>query len=229
MREIKIKVIFPYNWYQIRKIKIKDNKGLVASIPVNTESSISIDDSVNELFFSLDYYRKKITLSTLPENNTFIVLYFKLGNNKILHIVEGIIPSSFSAELLNSEEEYNSRTYKTYYFEKKEENIRLDYLSLILGAISSVLLILSSIIFFSSNDWMYELAVIFGFIGLLTIIAIIVDKKKISKSSYKSRLILLSVPGIIISFFLSVSLVFKFILTMSFLIIFTRTIGYSNT
>lgn len=68
---------------------------------------------------------------------------------------------------------------------------------------------------------------LYGFIGLIMVLATIADRKKMSVKYYKSKMIIFSLPGIVFSFFLPILFVFKFILVMSFIAIFIRTIGYT--
>jgi len=132
-KKVRVKVLFPYNWFEVRNIRISDKNGLIAKVPVNSDSIIEIDKSTKELIFRIDLYRSKIILLNVETEEVFVSVYFNISDYFPLDIIQGMLPNSLMAKEIGSLEKYNELTHKTYYksAEEKVSNLKLDIFNII--------------------------------------------------------------------------------------------------
>ncbi|MDR6967206.1 hypothetical protein J2X31_001213 [Flavobacterium arsenatis] len=63
MKQLNLKLVFPYNWYHFRKVKVYDDKGKLLSKIMHCENqSLFIDSNTKSITVKLDFLKSEIIL-----------------------------------------------------------------------------------------------------------------------------------------------------------------------
>ncbi len=201
MRRLHIKLAFPYNWYNYRKIKVYDNEGYLISKIGNCEQKI-IDISMKSeyVILKMDYFKSKIKLpqdkddiyliSYLDFRDSFPVKYFDLFKRKCL-----------TGRIVNNEsfEDFNLDFYENASKQMKKSKPNLP--NLLLGTLISLALIFFGTLQQQNKDD-NALVIFIGVASLASLLLIYKQRKKLLNYDYKSRVIATGIAFLLAIFLL---------------------------
>jgi len=201
MRKLNIKLIFPYNWYHFRNVKIfNDNGDLITKISHCEHQNILIDNNTQFIILRLDFFKSVLKIPDVNDElfmsiflnfrDTFPVKYFDVLKRKCL-----------TGKFLDKKEfdKFNLDFYKT---DKKwilKPNI--DKSNLNLGLLISISLLVTSV--FEQDNEYQDLVFFLSLISLISLFMIITEKHKLLAFDYKSRMIATGFAFILGTFFLN--------------------------
>ncbi len=202
MKELNIKLLLPYNWGHIRKIKVYDDKGvLLTKIMHGEELSININQDIKEVVIKLDIFRSVIKV---PEGDSvFLALYMNFRDRFPHKYIDTLKRKCLTGTFLTESEFENfdlSFYTKSFQWVQKTE---IDKPSLFLGFLLAIgLTVLSAIE--QSNPYQ-DIIFFIGMASFFSLLMIQVEKTKILLYDYKTRMIATGVAFIVASLFLQSS------------------------
>jgi hypothetical protein len=181
---MKIKAIFPGNFYSRRKIKIYDeNNHFIESIYPN--QTIDLNTNSKKLKFQIDYHKKTVELN----NNENLIVYFKYKPYFPFNYID-LMKNALEVkktDIDNFEEEINKLEKGT--LEKKIIINKHIYFSLFLQALASILLMYTTIFKQELVKFNVNLIFFIGLISLLSIFITLFNLKKTFYNEYNIRII----------------------------------------
>ncbi len=211
MKKLNLKLLLPYNWGHVRKIKVYDNKGhLLTKIMHGEEPEIDVPADSKEIVIKLDIFKSVIKV---PEGNNLHLILFLDFRDRFPHKYIDTLKRKCLTGKFVSEEEFENfnLSFYTHSFRwvKKAD---IDRPSLILGFFIAAGLLITSII---EQDNPYQNIVFFiSFVSIFSLLMIHIEKDKILLFDYKSRMIASGLAFILGSCFLDSS----FAISASFII-----------
>jgi hypothetical protein len=213
MRNLNIKIIFPYNWYHFRNVKIYNSNGdLISKIAHCENKCLLIEDSSKSIILKLDFFK---SLIDIPENNDelYFIIYLNFTDTFPKKYFDILKRNCLSGKFVQKNE-FDNFNFNFYDTEKRwilKSN--LDKTNLILGLFISIALFIVSI--FEKNNEDQDLVFFISLFSLISLIMIYTNKKNILEYDYKSRMIATGFAFILATFFLNSA----FFITMSMLTI----------
>jgi hypothetical protein len=201
MRKLNIKLIFPYNWYHYRNVKVFNDKGdLITKISHCENQNILIDNNSQFITFRLDFFKSVLKI---PDGNDelFLSLFLNFRDTFPIKYFDVLKRKCLTGKFLDKEEfdKFNLDFYKT---DKKwilKPNI--DKSNLILGLLISISLFVTSVI--EQDNEYQDLIFFISLMSLISLIMIITEKNKLLAFDYKSRMIATGFAFILGTFFLN--------------------------
>ena len=201
MRKLNIKLIFPYNWYHFRNVKIfNDNGDLITKISHCEHQNILIDNNTQFIILRLDFFKSVLKI---PDGNDelFMSIFLNFRDTFPIKYFDVLKRKCLTGKFLDKKEfdKFNLDFYKT---DKKwilKPNI--DKSNLILGLIISISLLVTSV--FEQDNEYQDLIFFLSLISLISLLMIITEKNKLLAFDYKSRMIATGFAFILGTFFLN--------------------------
>lgn len=187
MRKLNIKLIFPYNWYHFRNVKIFDDKGeLLTKISHSEHQSIVIDDNSKSLVLKLDFFKSIIQI---PEDSDelYLALYLNFRDTFPIKYFDVLKRKCLTGRFLKKEA-FDKFDLTFYNLDKKWIlKSKLDRSNLILGLLISISLLVISVI--EQKNEYQDLVFFISLVSLISLIMIFTEKDKLLAFDYKSRMI----------------------------------------
>lgn len=201
MRKLNIKLIFPYNWYHFRNVKIfNDNGDLITKISHCEHQNILIDNNTQFIILRLDFFKSVLKI---PDGNDelFMSIFLNFRDTFPIKYFDVLKRKCLTGKFLDKKEfdKFNLDFYKT---DKKwilKPNI--DKSNLILGLLISISLLVTSV--FEQDNEYQDLIFFLSLISLISLFMIITEKNKLLAFDYKSRMIATGFAFILGTFFLN--------------------------
>jgi hypothetical protein len=201
MRKLNIKLLFPYNWYHFRNVKVFNDKGdLITKVTHCDHQNLLIDTNSQFLTVKLDFFKSVLKI---PEGNDelFLTLFLNFRDTFPIRYFDVLKRKCLTGKFLDKEEfdKFNLDFYNT---DKKwilKPNI--DKSNLILGLLISISLLITSVI--EQDNEFQDLIFFISLVSLISLIMIFTEKNKILAFDYKSRMIATGFAFILGTFFLN--------------------------
>jgi hypothetical protein len=214
---VKIKCIFPRNYYLLRKINIKIDNHIVASVGHN--EIVELNVLGKNIEFKLDYHKTEIMLPD-SKNDIFLILYFNFRNYFPFFITDIMFKNSLRVKLVEKTEfeNFNESFYERQTVELVKFNNTVIY-TIILGIlISSELLIMP---FLKFNNSINNFSFFIGLISLIGFVLMIMNKKRTTERQYNIKILAFGLSSVLLLSFLNINTIVKFVsIILSFNIIF---------
>lgn len=201
MKELNIKLIFPYNWYHYRNVKVYDDKGKIITLISHCENqNLLIDKNIEKIIVKLDFFKSEILI---PKNSETInlALFLNFRDTFPIKYFDVLKRNCLSGKLLEKKEfdEFNLSFYDTN--EIWILKSKIDKSNLILGVLISMGLLIVSIL--EQQNQYQDLVFFISIVSLISLLMIIVEKNKLLLFDYKSRMIATGFALVFATFFLS--------------------------
>lgn len=185
MKNVHIKIHFPYNLWDGRKIKFSEDGKMVGSILSETEGTIIVQDDTTRLSVSVDIYGSKIELPK-GKKDIYLIIYKKLSDGGFLiHQFDSLNFRSLKGKVVSREEydEFDSSFYANNqrWLEPQKLNRLHLYIALMIGVITLIYSI------FRQTDYNDLLFLLGGGITVSMII-ILIEKGKYILGDYRLRI-----------------------------------------
>lgn len=225
MRTVHIKYNLPYNWGAIRKLGLYFDSLPKQTIMPNQNRSFKIDNTAQSLKIKLDYWRSKIEIPESDEE-LYITISMK-GESPIQWTLHSFTRGALSINLV-SQPEFDA--FDNHYAQTNVPIKNLDSVSFVLTAGVTVYMMYKM---FSVDRVSEDTSQLIWATFILVATMLLVmwkDRKRLSKSSYKSRMILNSIFLFMVVVSLSVQgfLSLGWIVALLPLTVLMRTIVYEN-
>ena len=185
MKTIHIKIHFPYNLWNGRKIKFYDGNNLVGSVFSESEGQIKVNEQTSQLLVKVDVYQSTITIPK-NEKDTYLIIYKKLSNGGFLmHQFDSLNFKSLKGKAV-SKEEYEA--FNTSFYAKNQkwlESKKLNKSHLYIGLTTGIIVLLYSI--FQETQWKDLLFLLAGG-TIVSMLIILFEKGKFILGDYKLRI-----------------------------------------
>lgn len=186
MREINIKLLLPYNWGHIRKIKIYDNKKqLITKIMHGEELTLNIDSDIEEVIIKLDFYKSVIKI---PKNEkVYLGLYMDFRDRFPFKYLDTLKRKCLTGRFM-TEQEYENFNLSFY-----AESFRwvpkagIDKPTVFLGLLLSVAIVALSII--QQHNPYQDIVFFIGASGTISLALLYFEKDKVELYDYRNRMI----------------------------------------
>lgn len=185
MKNVRIKIRFPYNLWNGRRIKFFEDGNMIGSIISETEGTIAVKESTTKLSVSIDVYGSKITLPE-GEEDVYLIIYKKLSDGGFLiHQFDSLNFRSLKGKVV-SEEEYDEFDTSFYannqrWLEPRKLNRSHLYIALMIGIIT----LLYSI--FKQTEYK-DLLFLLGGGTTISMMIILMEKGKYILGDYRLRI-----------------------------------------
>ncbi|MBB1150209.1 hypothetical protein H4K35_08710 [Myroides sp. NP-2] len=186
MKTVHIKIHFPYNLWQFRKIKLFENKNIIAKIISETEQTIQINDETATLVVAIDIYRSKIPIP-LNQEEIFLIIYTNLYYGGLLRLTFDSLNLKRIRGRIVSQEVFENSTSTTIYQYVQEwlPIARLDKSILYIGLLTASITLFYSI--YTQTEWR-EILFLLGGGTILSFLILLFEKDKVALGDYKNRM-----------------------------------------
>ncbi|PID88214.1 MAG: hypothetical protein CSB06_01905 [Bacteroidia bacterium] len=220
---IKIKCVFPKDYYLLRKVNIKTSNKTIAYIGHN--EVVDIDEAGEYIEFKLDYHKAKIKVPDL-KTAKYLILYFNFRNNFPFSVTDIMFKNSLCAKFVDVSE-FNSFS-ESFYKQRPSEPMTFNNTSVY--TILAALLILGQFLLVpflnfnnsnSTNDFIFFIGIV-SFIGFLLTI---VNRNNIANKQYYIRILAFGIMSILLLTYIKYDIIFKaisIILALSIVLISTN-------
>jgi len=223
---LKIKCVFPKNYYLLRKVKIKISNKTIAYIGHN--EVIELDEAEKEeITFKLDYHKTKIKV---PDSKTdkYLILYFNFRNYFPFSVTDIMFKNSLRAKFVDESEfnNFSKSFYKEYPSEIMTFNNTAIYTIMIGVLISCQFLIIPFLNLHNSNS-ANNFSFFIGIASLIGFVSMIVNKKNITNKQYHIRILAFGIASILLLIYIRYDIIFKvisIILTFHMILISTNSL-----
>lgn len=195
-----IKLAFPYNWYQLRKVGVYDDKGhrLIRIGHCGQESLVIPNDTVH-LVLKLDYFKSEIPV---PKSNgdIFMIVYLDFRDSFPVKYFDVLRRRCLTGKFVDKDtfERFNLDFYTKA--KKRMQKSKPDVPNLLLGALISLVLIFYPS--FQQNSNYTEIILFIGVVSLISLFMIYIQREKLLLYDYKSRVIATGVAFLMATFLL---------------------------
>lgn len=201
MRKLSIKLVFPYNWYHFRNVKVFNDRGdLITKISHCEHQNILIDNNSQFITVRLDFFKSVLQI---PEgsNELFLSLFLNFRDTFPIKYFDVLKRKCLTGKFLDKEEfdKFNLDFYNTD--KKWILKANIDKSNLILGLLISIILLVSSVI--EQENEYQDLIFFISLVSLISLIMIFTEKNKLLAFDYKSRMIATGFAFILGTFFLN--------------------------
>lgn len=182
MKKVLIKLISPYNWYQARSIKVKDDKGnTISKIPINSINEVEVDSDIK---IRIDYFRTKVKFDDLKvDDNGFAYVVAVIGKPNDHLGLKSTFSNALSSSVV-SEAEFKNASIESVLDIKNFTPEKIDIFFALSTSLATGLLILANVLNPSDNSEFSFICVLSALIGLTTMYA---DRKNLSRSTYLTK------------------------------------------
>lgn len=207
---IKIKCVFPKNYYLLRKVNVKISNKTIAHIGHNEVIELDVFEK-EEIKFKLDYHKTKIKIPDL-KTEKYLILYFNFRNYFPFSVTDIMFKNSLCAKFVD-ESEFNNFS-KSFYKEPPSElmtfNNKAIYTIMIGVLISCQFLIVPFLNLHNSNS-INNFSFFIGIASLIGFISMIVNKKNITNKQYYIRILAFGIASILLLIYIRYDTIFKII------------------
>lgn len=201
MKELNIKLIFPYNWGQIRRVGIySDNGDLITKIRHCDNLKIFINVDVKKVIIKLDIFRSIIEI---PANDDILYLTVFMNFRDYFPFIylDTLKRKCLTGKFVNAQEfeKFDLSFYqnsKTWILKSK-----IDKPNLILGLLISISLLIVSVI--EQQNEYQELLFFISLVSLISLLMILNEKEKLQVFDYKSRMVATGLAFLLSTLFLN--------------------------
>ncbi|TQD39319.1 hypothetical protein [Haloflavibacter putidus] len=202
MKHLHIKLVFPYNWYQYRKVKIYDDKDeLITHLNHCEQKSINISSSTEFVILKLDYFKSKIKLPK-ENDNIYLISYLDFRDSFPIKYFDLFKRKCLTGKLVDKKsfDKFNLDFYEKAVKQMKKSKPNLP--NLLLGTLISL-----ALIFFGTTQQQNKddnaLVIFIGVASLVSLLLIYKQRKKLLSYDYKSRVIATGIAFLLAIFFLN--------------------------
>lgn len=200
-RTLNIKLVFPYNWGQIRNVGIYAESGkLITKIRHCDNLQILIDSNVKKVTIKLDIFRSEIEI---PLNNgtLYLTVFMNFRDYFPFIYIDTLKRRCLTGQFVTASEyeKFNLCFYKNS--QKWILKSKIDKPNLILGLLISIALLIVSIIE-QQNDYQ-DLVFFISAVSLISLIMIFNEKEKLLAFDYKSRMVATGLAFFLATLFLN--------------------------
>ena len=187
MKKLNIKLIFPYNWYHFRNVKVYDDKkNLVTKISHCEHQNLIVDGNSKSLTLKLDFFKSSIPI---PEDcdELHLAIFLNFRDRFPDKYFDVLKRRCLTGKLLTKDEfkNFDLSFYNTHH--KWILKSQLDHHNLILGLLISGCLLVLSIL--EQKNEFQDLIFFISLSSLTSIIMIFAKKNKLLLFDYRSRMI----------------------------------------
>jgi transcriptional regulator with XRE-family HTH domain len=186
-RTLNIKLVFPYNWGQIRNVGIYADSGkLITKIRHCDNLQILIDKNVKKVTIKLDIFRSEIEI---PLNNgiLYLTVFMNFRDYFPFIYIDTLKRRCLTGQFVTASE---YEKFNLCFYQNSQKWIlksKIDKPNLILGLLISIALLIVSIIE-QQNDYQ-DLVFFISAVSLISLIMIFNEKEKLLAFDYKSRMV----------------------------------------
>ncbi len=184
MKNVHIKIHFPYNLWNGRRIKFYEEGIMIGGITAETEGTILVKSETTKLSVRVDIYGNKIDLP-IDQEDVYVIIYKKLSDGGFLiHQFDSLNFRSLKGKVV-SKKEYEDFGISFYgnnqkWIETRKLNRKNLYIALIIGIIT----LLYSI--FKETEYK-DLLFLLGGSTTVSMVIILLEKGKFILGDYKMR------------------------------------------
>lgn len=202
MKTLNLKLLLPYNWGHVRKIKVYDDKKrLLTKIMHGEEPEIEIPNDSKEVVIKLDFYKSVIKI---PEgNDLYLILYMNFRDRFPIKYIDNLKRKCLTGKFVSPEEyeNFNLSFYaKAHKWIHKTET---DKPTLVLGFLIAIALTVMSVV--EQNNPYQDIIFLVGLGSFFSLLVIQLEDRKILLYDYKSRMIATGAAFLLGSLFLQSS------------------------
>lgn len=221
---IKIKCVFPKNYYLLRKVNIKINNKTIARIGHNEFIELEVPEN-EEIKFKLDYHKTTIKVSDL-KTQKYLILYFNFRNYFPFSTTDIMFKNSLRAKFVDESEfnNFSKSFYKEPPFEPMSFNNKAIY-TIIIGIFISCQFLIVPILSKQNSDDVNNFSFFIGIASLIGFISMIFNKKNITNKQYYIRMLAFGMASILLLIYMRYDPIFKiisFITALSIVLISTN-------
>jgi transcriptional regulator with XRE-family HTH domain len=200
-RTLNIKLVFPYNWGQIRNVGIYADGGkLITKIRHCDNLKIQIDSNIKKVIIKLDIFRSEIEIP-LNDDTLYLTVFMNFRDYFPFIYIDTLKRQCLTGRFVTAAE---YEKFNLCFYQNSQKWIlksKIDKPNLILGLlISSALLIVS--IIEQQNDYQ-DLLFFISAVSLISLIMIFNEKEKLLAFDYKSRMIATGLAFLLATLFLN--------------------------
>ncbi len=200
---LKVKCIFPGNYYLLRKVRIKSGNKLIGkATPLEVTELPEVKGLIK---LRLDYHSTKIDIPETDED-LFMIVYFGFRNYFPFYFTDLMFKNSLRVKLVdkNEFEEFDASFYGTPPSEIINFNRQKIY-TIVAGIFISCLFVSSPYLAQNQNDKDIEnFAFYIGIATIISFLQIIFNRKKITERQYKTRILAFSILSILLLIYLNI-------------------------
>lgn len=185
MKTLHIKLLFPKNWYHSRFLKVSSKNNLVTTLMHGDSQQIQVDDSITSIHWKLDYFKNSISIPD-NEKEVYIILFMDIGKGIIQPYLKTLKVSCIQGKIV-SQTEFENTTSSSIYLNNQNwiNKANLDQSTVALGLMIGIISMVYSV--YSETEWR-ELLFLLGGGTILSLLTIILEKRKIVLGDYKARM-----------------------------------------
>lgn len=198
---LNIKLVFPYNWGQIRNVGIYADSGrLITKIRHCDILKIPIDADVKEVIIKLDIFRSVIEIPA-NENVLYLTVFMNFRDYFPFIYIDTLKRKCLTGKFVSVEEfeKFNLCFYQNAQKWILKSNI--DVPNIRLGLLISICLLIVSVI--EQKNEYQDLLFFIGLVSLISLLMIFNEKEKLQAFDYKSRMIATGFAFLLATFFLN--------------------------
>ncbi len=218
---VHIKAVFPYNYYLLRKVKVKAGGDVIAQ--VGHKETVTLEAVPGKtLSFKLDYHKAKLELPQTG-GDVYIILYFDLRPYFPFNVTDVMFRNALRASIVDKQtfDSFDVSFYEQRERKPVEPDTRFYYL-LFAGMMVSLEFVLVPFMKQTNSQPVANFALIMGLITFLGFISIFFARKKISRHQFNLRMLAFGVLSVILLAFLKLNMglkVFTLIVALSLILI----------
>jgi transcriptional regulator with XRE-family HTH domain len=198
---LNIKLVFPYNWGQIRNVGIYGDNGiLINKIRHCDNLKIPIDADVKQVVIKLDIFRSVIEIP-VNENVLYLTVFMNFRDYFPFIYIDTLKRKCLTGKFVTVQEfeKFNLCFYQNAQKWILKSNI--DKPNLRLGLLISICLLIVSVI--EQKNEYQDLLFFIGLVSLISLLMIFNEKEKLQAFDYKSRMIATGLAFLLGTFFLN--------------------------
>jgi hypothetical protein len=205
---IKIKCVFPKNYYFLRKVNVKINNNIIAQ--VGHKEIIELDEIFDKLLiFKLDYHKTEIKIPK-SKKNIFLILYFDFRNYFPFYITDIMFRNSLRTKFV--EEAVFENFNESFYEVSSKEKINFTSFNMsemVLGILISCGITISSLVKYDNTNDINNLSFFVGIINIIGFLLIYLNRKDITEKVFSIRLLAFGISSILILSYVDTNILFK--------------------
>ncbi|MFT7351998.1 MAG: hypothetical protein ACI9XR_001762 [Flavobacterium sp.] len=203
MKTLNIKLIFPYNWYHFRFVKVYSDKGiLLTKISHCDNQQIYLDADVEFLVLKLDFFRSEFKIPK-NDNEIYVNIFLNFQDTFPKKYFDVLKRQCLTGKVVDKIEfdKFDLGFYNTKKIWLLKSNI--DKPNLILGLLISIGLIILSIV--EQKNEFQDLIFFISVVSFISLLMIVLEKEKLLLYDYNSRMSATGFAFILATFFLNSS------------------------
>ena len=215
---IKIKCVFPNNYYLLRKVNIKIKNEAIAQI--GHKEVIELDVFEKLIKFNLDYHKTQIKFPN-SKIDKYLIIYFNFRNYFPFSIIDIMFKNSLCAKFVDESEfnNFNESFYKEHTSEVITFNKTVIY-TIIIGILISCQFLFFPFLNLNNSNSINNFSFFIGIASLIGFMLLIFNRKNITKKQYNIRALAFGILSILLLFYINIDTMFKMVsIILSFSIV----------